>query len=421
MSWDITDVRDLLNIIKADVMGWINQAITSAVFGDISLGNVAYLDRINTFSQYNTFSNGSRVSEGGLVVGDLAEANIAGRIINIEDTETISGSGIGVRFRNKSSSPDKTYAILATNSGDLVIQDDSDAAPAIYLRPTNDRVTIVSDNLMFVRTGEPAIPTGGKPIFVFEKISGTPGGMGTVAAGLFAGTAGTVCTMAVIDSSNVVRNLRDMVGASASVAGTAGFVPAPAAGDEGKFLRGDGSWQTASSSGTAAMNYISEQTASNSASLAFTSGVDSTYRYYIIILRNIKPATDGANLILTMSTDGGSTYLASTGYKYGLFRVTNDAATGARGSTGTSSIELADNLGNGAAEALDGEIRLWNMPSTTNQKSVSIDTTWEDAASDRFRSTGGGANTTTSAVNAVKLAMSSGNIASGTATLYGVL
>ena len=33
-----------------------------------------------------------------------------------------------------------------------------------------------------------------------------------------------------------------MVGATASAAGTAGLVPAPAAGDGGKFLRGDGTW-----------------------------------------------------------------------------------------------------------------------------------------------------------------------------------
>ena len=33
-------------------------------------------------------------------------------------------------------------------------------------------------------------------------------------------------------------------GASAEAAGTAGLVPPPAAGDEKKFLQGDGSWAT---------------------------------------------------------------------------------------------------------------------------------------------------------------------------------
>lgn len=35
-----------------------------------------------------------------------------------------------------------------------------------------------------------------------------------------------------------------MVGATADAAGQAGYVPAPAAGDQTKFLRGDGTWVT---------------------------------------------------------------------------------------------------------------------------------------------------------------------------------
>lgn len=40
-----------------------------------------------------------------------------------------------------------------------------------------------------------------------------------------------------------------MTGASATAAGKAGLVPAPEAGDEGKFLAGDGTWKTPESSG----------------------------------------------------------------------------------------------------------------------------------------------------------------------------
>lgn len=39
--------------------------------------------------------------------------------------------------------------------------------------------------------------------------------------------------------------VKDMVGATASAAGAAGLVPAPAKGDEGRFLRGDGTWKDA--------------------------------------------------------------------------------------------------------------------------------------------------------------------------------
>lgn len=43
--------------------------------------------------------------------------------------------------------------------------------------------------------------------------------------------------------SSGVANILTMTGAGASAAGAKGLVPAPAAGDEGKFLRGDGVWQ----------------------------------------------------------------------------------------------------------------------------------------------------------------------------------
>lgn len=46
-----------------------------------------------------------------------------------------------------------------------------------------------------------------------------------------------------VNSYNV--NYSDFTGASASKAGVHGFVPAPAAGNQNKFLRGDGTWQIA--------------------------------------------------------------------------------------------------------------------------------------------------------------------------------
>ena len=36
----------------------------------------------------------------------------------------------------------------------------------------------------------------------------------------------------------------NMKGATADTAGSAGYAPAPAAGAQGKYLRGDGTWQT---------------------------------------------------------------------------------------------------------------------------------------------------------------------------------
>jgi hypothetical protein len=53
---------------------------------------------------------------------------------------------------------------------------------------------------------------------------------------------------------------------------------------------------------------ISSQTASASASISFTSGIDSTYKAYKFVFSNIHPATDDVGLEFNLSTDGGSNY-----------------------------------------------------------------------------------------------------------------
>lgn len=59
-------------------------------------------------------------------------------------------------------------------------------------------------------------------------------------------------TLATVATSGSYTDLSNkptvMTGASAGDAGTSGFVPAPAAGDQQKFLQGDGNWATPTSS-----------------------------------------------------------------------------------------------------------------------------------------------------------------------------
>jgi hypothetical protein len=59
---------------------------------------------------------------------------------------------------------------------------------------------------------------------------------------------------------------------------------------------------------------ISSQTASSSASLSFTTGIDSTYRTYMFKFINIHPSVnaDVAFQMNWMSTDGGSNYGVAT-------------------------------------------------------------------------------------------------------------
>src|SRR5210317_170689 len=55
------------------------------------------------------------------------------------------------------------------------------------------------------------------------------------------------------------------------------------------------------------LNFISKATASSSASIEFTSGIDSTYKEYVFYLVNIHPQNE-VFLTFNLSTDGGSNY-----------------------------------------------------------------------------------------------------------------
>lgn len=66
-----------------------------------------------------------------------------------------------------------------------------------------------------------------------------------VTAGTFTANASSNATISLTDTT-----YSDFTGATSSIAGSAGLVPAPAAGDDSKFLAGDGTWQTVSSGGS---------------------------------------------------------------------------------------------------------------------------------------------------------------------------
>jgi hypothetical protein len=61
---------------------------------------------------------------------------------------------------------------------------------------------------------------------------------------------------------------------------------------------------------------ISSQTASASATISFTTGIDSTYKAYKFVFSNIHPANDNVNFQFNFSTDGGSNYNVTKTYNF---------------------------------------------------------------------------------------------------------
>lgn len=167
---------------------------------------------------------------------------------------------------------------------------------------------------------------------------------------------------------------------------------------------------------------LSSQTASSSASIVFTSKISTSYTSYLLTLRDIVVATNNNALLLTMSTDNGSTYLASTGYKYEI-RVIKSANTAANiNSTGTSSCQISPSLSSTTAKSYNADLQFFAMDQATfSPRFGGWGINQDDTSSDFFTSQIIGMNTTTTAVNAIKIISASGNITSGTFNLYGVL
>jgi hypothetical protein len=177
---------------------------------------------------------------------------------------------------------------------------------------------------------------------------------------------------------------------------------------------------------TGGMKLISSQTASNSASISFTTGIDSTYKEYQFYFIDIHPRTDIVNFTFNLSTDGGSNYNVtktttdfyayhteadSTGFAY---LTSNDLAQS------TAYVPFAGSLGSDADQNLAGTLQLFNPASTTYVKHFigNLNYAWQGDGTEQELTAGYG--NTTSAINAIDFKMSSGNF-DGTILMYGIV
>lgn len=140
----------------------------------------------------------------------------------------------------------------------------------------------------------------------------------------------------------------------------------------------------------------------------------------MFLLDGFVPATDGTELEMRFSTDGGSTFISS-GYNYSV-SMRNDSGTAsaiANGSAGQ--IGIAYPVGNAATEGYSGRIELIGQTGTTLWPRIFhvgyfIDNTATPAG---LNCLGGGSNETAQDVDAVRFLFGSGNIASGNYAVYG--
>jgi hypothetical protein len=178
---------------------------------------------------------------------------------------------------------------------------------------------------------------------------------------------------------------------------------------------------------TGNMVLISSQTASNSASISFTTGISSTYKEYQFYCIDIHPRTDGADFQFNLSTDSGANYNVTKTSTY--FQAIHDEADTTTGLSYITAYDLAQSTGyqqlstdnsSDADHACQGSLSLFNPASTTYVKHFISNfnvTNVNDIGKNMYVA---GYGNTTSAINAINFRMSTGNI-DGTILMYGIV
>jgi len=184
------------------------------------------------------------------------------------------------------------------------------------------------------------------------------------------------------------------------------------------------------------MVLIKEQIASTSASIEFINGtsdvvLDTTYNNYLFSVHCFRASVDGSGIEVDFSTDGGSSYGTTKRSIFWRSSIAEDNSANAFNGyfdspsldDQTSAQRLTSGTGNDADESGSATFWLYEPGSTTFMKGYggSGAETSSQAPPYIFSRYCGGLVNNTSAINAVKFTCTSGNIATGTFKLYGLV
>ncbi len=176
-----------------------------------------------------------------------------------------------------------------------------------------------------------------------------------------------------------------------------------------------------------AMTLISEQTASSSANISFTSGIDSTYDSYVFKLINLHPSTnaytlfqgttDGTNYNTTITSTAFAAYhFENDGGEYLQYRPAADLAQG----TGFQHLNEADSVGTDNDMSMSGYLKIFNPSSTTFVKHFIATCNSKTATPMANNTFVAGYFNSTSAITGIRFQQNTGNIDSGVIKLYGI-
>lgn len=188
------------------------------------------------------------------------------------------------------------------------------------------------------------------------------------------------------------------------------------------YMDGTGAWSTPAGGGGGSLVLLNTLTASSSATLVDTTSFTSTYDEYVIELIQLLPQTGNTNLLMRVSTNGGSSYDSGGNYNYSGFRASNGGSAAA-GSTTATAFGI-DALGGVASTSsvggVSGTLHWFNPLGGALYPRLTGHVGYVDNANAPITTQMSGLHSSVTACNAVQFLYSSGNIVSGIIRIYGV-
>ena len=172
---------------------------------------------------------------------------------------------------------------------------------------------------------------------------------------------------------------------------------------------------------------LSTQTASSSANISFTSGIDSTYDSYVFKFINIHPQNDASIFSFQGDTGTNTNYNQTITSTYFYARHDQTGAVGqisydggSDQAQGTAFQRIGTEIGNGNSENASGYLQIFNPSSSIFVKHFLGDIQNFESNGYSFRVFSAGYFNTITPLTRFQFKMSSGNIDDGIIKMYGV-
>ena len=264
----------------------------------------------------------------------------------------------------------------------------------------------------------------------------TPSGSATLTNKTISGANNTLTNISL--SSSVTGTLPVANGGTGAASLTANNVllgngtsalQVVAPGSSGNVLMSNGTTWTSAAASSGALTLLQTVTASSSATVDLTTGIGSTYSFYLITFTNV---TSTSSSIFYLRVEESGSYTSNTWFEFANAGYASGSGNLAINNGGNSSCQLTFSSipplssGGGKGSTCNGEVWFSNPTSTTLNKTLNFVCVGVDSFNPQvFVTHGGGARIynsydTPPAWTGIRFFFGSGNISTGVFRLYGL-